>query len=105
MTQSPSRKISPDSSATEINLSGDTLPRKKPDPLPLIHAAGHFGVKPEDSLMIGDSVSDVRAARAAGFKIVCTSYGYNHGEDIRDSDPDAVIDSFIELRDLLAAED
>lgn len=86
-----------------IVISGDTLPRKKPDPLPLIHAAGHFGVKPEESLMIGDSVSDVNAARAAGFRVICTSYGYNHGVDIRESNPDAVIDSFVELRELLAS--
>ncbi|MBK1721447.1 phosphoglycolate phosphatase [Thiocystis violacea] len=85
-----------------IVVSGDTLPRKKPDPLPLMHAAGHFGAAPEDALMIGDSVSDVSAARAAGFAIICTSYGYNHGQDIRDSNPDAVIDSLAELRGLLA---
>jgi phosphoglycolate phosphatase len=47
--------------------------------------------------MIGDSMSDVKAARAAGFSIVCMSYGYNHGEDIRDSNPDAVIDSMAEF--------
>lgn len=85
-----------------ILVSGDSLPRKKPDPLPLLHAAGHFGASPEDSLMIGDSISDVTAARAAGFGIICTSYGYNHGQDIRDSNPDAVIDSFAELSTLLA---
>lgn len=84
-----------------IVVSGDTLPRKKPDPLPLLHAAEHFGVRPADALMIGDSVSDVKAARAAGFGIVCMSYGYNHGVDIRTADPDAVIDSMVELRGLL----
>ncbi len=82
-------------------VSGDTLPRRKPDPLPLLHAASHFGVAPHDALMIGDSVNDVQAARAAGFGIVCTSYGYNHGQDIRDARPDAVIDSFIELPGLI----
>jgi phosphoglycolate phosphatase len=51
--------------------------------------------------MIGDSVNDVAAARAAGFQIVCVSYGYNHGEDIRDSDPDAVIDSLVDIYPLL----
>ena len=86
-----------------IVISGDSLPKKKPDPLPLLHAAEHFGVAPAESLMVGDSVSDVRAARAAGFGIVCMSYGYNHGEDIRLADPDAVIDSMVELRGLLAA--
>ncbi|MDY6980124.1 MAG: phosphoglycolate phosphatase [Pseudomonadota bacterium] len=85
----------------EIVVSGDTLPQKKPDPMPLLHVAEFFGVKPEQALMIGDSVSDVTAARAAGFQIVCMSYGYNHGVDIREANPDAVIDSMAELPDLL----
>ncbi len=85
----------------EIIISGDTLPQKKPDPAPLLHAARFFGVQPEQALMIGDSVSDVKAARAAGFQIVCMSYGYNHGADIRDFHPDAVIDSMVEIRELL----
>jgi phosphoglycolate phosphatase len=84
-----------------IVISGDTLSRKKPDPEPLLHAAGFFGVAPGSSLMIGDSVSDVRAARVAGFQVVCVSYGYNHGIDIRDAKPDAVIDSLTEIMPLL----
>jgi phosphoglycolate phosphatase len=87
-----------------IVVSGDTLPQKKPDPAPLLHAAAHFGVEPTQSLMVGDSVSDVKAARAAGFGIVCMSYGYNHGVDIRQALPDAVIDSMTELQGLLAAQ-
>jgi phosphoglycolate phosphatase len=84
-----------------IVVSGDTLPVKKPDPAPLLHAAKHFGVTAAESLMVGDSVSDVKAARAAGFQIVCMSYGYNHGVDIRTAQPDAVIDSLVELQGLL----
>jgi len=84
----------------EIVISGDTLPKKKPDPLPLLHAAEKLGVTPAESLMLGDSMSDVKAARAAGFRIVCMTYGYNHGEDIRDSNPDAVIDSMAKLEGL-----
>jgi phosphoglycolate phosphatase len=83
-----------------IIIAGDTLPKKKPDPLPLLHAASVFEVEPNQSLMIGDSVSDVRAARAADFQIVCVSYGYNHGHDIRDTNPDAVVDSLAELPQL-----
>ena len=85
----------------EIVISGDTLPRNKPDPLPLLHAAAHFGVAPAEALMIGDSVSDVKAARAAGFRIFCMIYGYNHGQDIRDFHPDAVMDSLVEVQGLL----
>lgn len=81
----------------EIIVSGDTLPKKKPDPMPLLHAAKSLGASPEKSVMIGDSISDVKASRAAGFKIICMSYGYNHGEDIRDYNPDVVIDSMAEL--------
>ena len=83
-------------------VCGDTLPQKKPHPAPLLYAAKHFGVSPQQSLMLGDSVSDVQAARAAGFKIICMSYGYNHGQDIRTAHPDAVIDSMAELPQLLS---
>lgn len=82
-------------------VSGDSLPHKKPHPLPLRHAADYFGVDPHQALMIGDSISDVTAARAAGFTIICVSYGYNHGRDIREAKPDGVIDSLAELEDWL----
>lgn len=80
--------------------SGDTLPRKKPDPLPLLHSAEQLGVGPTESLMVGDSSNDVKAARAAGFAIACVPYGYNHGVDIQLSQPDRVIDSLEQLGDL-----
>jgi phosphoglycolate phosphatase len=78
-------------------LSGDSLPKQKPDPLPLLHAAEYFHSDPHQSLMIGDSINDVQAARAANFQIICVSYGYNHGEDIRTAGADAVIDSLLDL--------
>jgi phosphoglycolate phosphatase len=84
----------------EIVISGDTLPLKKPHPAPLLHGAEFFGVTPDKAMMIGDSISDVKASRAAGFSIVCMSYGYNHGVDIRTAEPDAVIDTFAELESL-----
>nr|VFJ63730.1 MAG: phosphoglycolate phosphatase [Candidatus Kentron sp. FW] len=83
-------------------LSGNSLSRKKPDPMPLLHVAKHFGVAPSDALLVGDSVSDVKAARAAGFRIICVTYGYNHGLDIRTAEPDAVVDSLGELAGLFA---
>ncbi|MBS0001495.1 MAG: phosphoglycolate phosphatase [Thioalkalivibrio sp.] len=85
-------------------VSGDTLEFSKPHPAPLLHAAAELGVTPGESLMIGDSRSDVKAARAAGFRIVCMSYGYNHGEDIRTEGPDAVLDRLDELPSLLQPE-
>ncbi len=87
-----------------IVVSGDTLEKKKPDPAPLLHAAAFFDVSPEHALMVGDSVSDVKAARAAGFQIVCMSYGYNHGMDIREAKPDAVLNRLDEIANLLDAQ-
>ncbi len=85
----------------ELSVCGDDTPRKKPDPLPLLTAAEQMKVKPERALMLGDSKSDVQAARAAGFQIICMSYGYNHGEDIHSYAPDAVIDSMADIKQFL----
>ena len=85
----------------KIIISGDTLAKRKPDPMPLLYCAEHFNLKPKECLMLGDSVSDVKAARAAGFDIICMSYGYNHGNDIADENPDLVIDSMNQLSDHL----
>lgn len=86
----------------ETVLCGDMVERNKPDPMPLLQSAEKLGVSPSASMMLGDSMSDVKAARAAGFAIVCMSYGYNHGEDIRDYHPDAVVDSMAEIKDIVA---
>jgi phosphoglycolate phosphatase len=85
----------------EIVICGDMVARKKPDPMPLLQAAEQLRTEPQASMMLGDSMSDVKAARAAGFQIVCMSYGYNHGEDIRDYKPDAVVDSMAKIKDIV----
>ena len=53
--------------------------------------------------MVGDSINDVTAARAASFQILCVSYGYNQGHDIREANPDAVVDTLSEFPHLLDA--
>jgi phosphoglycolate phosphatase len=85
----------------KLVVSGDTTNRKKPDPLPLFYASDYYQLNPADCLMIGDSENDVKAARAAGFAIICVPYGYNHGVDIREAKPDLIINSINELPELL----
>jgi len=75
----------------DLVLGGDTLPRKKPDPMPLLYAAQHFGVAPGELLLVGDSPNDTRAARAAGCPVVCVPYGYNEGTEVQDLDCDAIV--------------
>ncbi len=84
-----------------IIICGDTLPKKKPDPMPLLHAAQYFGVEPEKALMVGDTVNDIQAARATGFQILCVTYGYNQGGNIDGAGPDATVDSLAELPSLI----
>lgn len=86
----------------DVVVAGDTLDQKKPHPLPLLYAARDLGLPPSEVVMVGDSMNDVTAAREAGMAIVCVPYGYNHGSDIFDAQPDAVIDSMVELAPLLA---
>lgn len=81
-------------------ISGDSLPQKKPHPAPLLYAAEFLAFPPESGVMVGDSQSDVKAARAAFMPVVCLRDGYNHGEDIALSHPDAIIDRFDELLSL-----
>ncbi len=86
----------------DLVLSGDTLPRCKPDPLPLLHACSEFGVAPGEAVLVGDSESDVRAARAAGAGIICVRYGYNQGIDLVELAPDFLIDRLSELPECLS---
>lgn len=72
-------------------ICGDTLARAKPDPLPLLHACRVFDVAPHEALMIGDSLNDVRAARAAGCPVFCVPYGYAEGMGVRPEDCDAIV--------------
>lgn len=76
-----------------IVLSGDSLPKRKPDPMPLLHACRLFGIAPHEMVLIGDSLNDTQAARAAGCHVFCVPYGYNEGRDVRELDCDAFVPS------------
>ncbi|USE35611.1 phosphoglycolate phosphatase [Endozoicomonas sp. SCSIO W0465] len=81
----------------ELTIGGDSLTEKKTHPMPLLYAMQRFDIPSEQSLMIGDSVNDIRAARAAGVRVVGLPYGYNHGEPIEQAKPDLVVASLTTL--------
>ena len=84
-----------------IVVAGDTLAKKKPDPLPLTHVCEKLQIDPRDMLMIGDSLNDTIAARAAGCPVFCVTYGYNEGVDVRELDVDAIVESLFEATKLI----
>lgn len=78
-------------------LGGDSLSRKKPDPLPLNHLMAKLSLIPQGCVMIGDSKNDIVAAQQANMHSVGVTYGYNYGESISVYQPDVVIETFAQL--------
>ncbi|HET9122092.1 MAG TPA: phosphoglycolate phosphatase [Acidiferrobacteraceae bacterium] len=81
----------------DLVLSGDSLPRCKPDPMPLYHACTHFGVTAQQAVLVGDSESDILAAKAASMPVICVQHGYSQGMDLQSLGPDVQIASLHEL--------
>lgn len=71
-------------------VGGDTLPQRKPDPAPVLHACALTGSAPAQSVFVGDDPRDILAGRAAGLYTVAAAWGYLDGADPRDWQPDAV---------------
>ena len=78
-------------------FGGDSFPRKKPDPMPLLETCKALGSQPARTLMIGDSSNDAQAAHAAGCPVVLMTYGYNHGQPITEVEALAYLDSLKQL--------
>jgi phosphoglycolate phosphatase len=85
----------------ELVVSGDTLAKKKPDPLQLHHICTELNVMEVDAMLVGDSATDIAAAHAAGCFIVTVPYGYNQGKPIDESKVDAMVLDLTELPHLL----
>jgi phosphoglycolate phosphatase len=61
-------------------VCGDTAPRSKPHPDPLLHAAAQAGYPPSRCVYVGDDLRDIQAAHAAGMPAVAAGYGYLGGD-------------------------
>jgi phosphoglycolate phosphatase len=78
-------------------VAGDTLAVKKPDAAVVRYALEKLGATLDAALMIGDSVVDVRTARAAGIPVWAVRHGYHHGGFLGADRPDRFITHFDEL--------
>ena len=83
-------------------FGGDSFERKKPDPLPLRRTCEALGVLPHEALMVGDSSNDAHAGHAAGCGVVLVTYGYNHGQPIRQTPALAWVNALTEIPAALA---
>jgi phosphoglycolate phosphatase len=87
----------------EVVYGGECLPRKKPDPMPLLQVCADFALAPAQVVAIGDSSNDAEAARAAGCFVLTVPYGYNHGRAIHETDSDGIVSSLLEAATLISS--
>ncbi len=85
----------------DLVVSGDTLLKKKPEPDQILYACEQLGVPAKEVALIGDSRTDVAAARSAGCLMLAVPYGYNQGVRIASSEVDALLDNIGDILDLL----
>lgn len=81
-------------------LGADTLRVRKPDPTHLLETCNRIGADPRASIMIGDTVTDLHAARNAGMPCILTAFGFSL-EPIEELAPDAIFETYAELPSLL----
>ena len=62
-------------------VSGDTLPQRKPDPAPLLHACELAGLLPQNTVYVGDASRDIEAGQNAGMATIAAAYGYVTPDD------------------------
>lgn len=83
-------------------IGADTLPVRKPDPLPLAETARRLGGDPAQTVLIGDSVTDRETARNAGVPSVLVTFGPS-GEDMAALEPEALLQDYADLPALVQA--
>ena len=81
-------------------VGGDSLIKSKPHPYPLLNICEKLNTETTDSIMIGDSVTDLNAGKGAGMPVVLVSYGYTDNKDIY-NEADLVINDFSQLKELV----
>lgn len=87
----------------DLIVSGDTLPKKKPEPDQIFYVCEQFGVSVQNAVLVGDSRTDICAARSAGCLMFAVPYGYNQGQRIEVSEVDALIDSIGDTLNLIGS--
>ncbi len=79
----------------------DTFQERKPSPIPIFCVSKKLNVKLENTIMIGDGMNDVLAAKASGIKNIMVSYGYSPLDSILREKPDFVASNVSDVKKLV----
>jgi phosphoglycolate phosphatase len=74
-------------------LGGNSLPKRKPDPAPLLHLIQQTQATPRDTLMVGDSQYDIIAGKRAGTRTCGVTYGHHDRAEMEELQPDLTLDT------------
>jgi len=81
----------------QVILGGDSVEKRKPDPAPLLHAMALCGCEPEDSVIVGDSATDVASGKAAGIITCGVIGGFGECKELEAAGCDLIIKDLNEL--------
>ena len=85
----------------DTTVGGDEVAQVKPKPDAFIQALEKLGGRPEQALVVGDTINDVLAAQAVPVGVVAVDCPYGGNEEVRALNPDHMIGSIRELPGLL----
>ena len=81
----------------DLVVAGDTVSRKKPDPMQLQYSCEKLELEPKQVIMVGDSCNDIEAGFSAGTYVVTVPYGYQYGQSIKSDKVDLAIKNLNDL--------
>lgn len=82
-------------------IAAEDVRHAKPDAEPVVKTLNHFGLKPEDAVVIGDTHFDILMGRNAGTMTIGVSYGNGSRQSLIDAGADAVVDDFKDIADII----
>jgi len=85
----------------DLVVSGDSVSKKKPDPMPLKYGCDMLKIDPKETIMVGDSCNDIEAGFSAGTFIVTVPYGYQYGQSITSNKVDLAIKNLNDLVEII----
>jgi phosphoglycolate phosphatase len=81
-------------------VAGDSLPKMKPDPLPLLTLIKEKNIKKSNAIMVGDSENDIIASKLAGIKVIGVTFGYSE-TGIEQLHPDYIANNFTDVKEII----
>ena len=88
-----------------IVAGGDSFAEMKPSPLPLKEVLRRTDTEARQAWMIGDSVYDLKAGKAAGVRTIAVTYGFQEADTLKALKPDAVVSAFAEITEIVLRDD